>query len=527
MLWPQVLTLWISLLALLVRPNNSTPIVDLGYARYRGAVDTATNVTTFLGVRYAAPPINEGRFSAPQAPAYEPGVQEATSQPDECFQTMDFATSPAEDCLFLNVYYPSDAAGVPVGRLPTLVYIHGGSYLLGGARQFRGTDLLAQSNRGIVVVIIQYRLSIFGFLPGTEVKKHGALNAGLLDQDFALRWVQKHISKFGGDPTKVTIWGESAGAGSVLQQVIAHNGRTEPQLFRAAITSSTCITSQYSYDDPIAENLYSQVVNQANCTTIGVDSLACLRRLDAAALMDVHQSIHGAGFFGTVTFGPVVDGEFITQRPTLALAQGRVNGQALLSVTNTFEGTIFVNQSAPEDAAQYARHLFPKLDAATGERVAALYDGLGTDVFQNNAIMGETIFICPSYFLQRAFGASHRPAFKGEFAVPQGLHGRDLQYYFPSLPLDVPVLGYPEFFNNTVFINAFARSFISFAISLDPNVKVAPTITPRWDTWADGEREMVFNRTEAGVPLVRARKTDEALLERCRFWESMGEFIGQ
>ncbi|KAJ7152878.1 Alpha/Beta hydrolase protein [Mycena filopes] len=527
MLWPQVLTLCISLLALLVRPNNSTPIVDLGYARYQGTVDNATNVTTFLGVRYAAPPINEGRFSAPRAPGFEPGVQQATSQPHECFQTIDFATSPAEDCLFLNVYYPSDAAGVPVGGLPTLVYMHGGGYYLGGARQFRGTDLIAQSNRGIVVVIIQYRLNIFGFLPGAEVKKHGALNAGLLDQDFALRWIQKHISKFGGDPTKVTIWGESAGAGSVLQQVVANNGRTKPQLFRAAITSSTYLPSQYKYDDPIAENLYSQVVTKTNCTTAGEDSLACIRRVDAAALMDVHQSIYGAGFYGTVTFVPVVDGEFITQRPTLALAQGRVNGQALLSVTNAFEGTIFVNQSAPEDAAQYARHLFPKLDAATGKRVAALYGALGTEVFQNNAIMGETILICPSYFLQRAFGTSHRPSFKGEFAVAGGLHGRDLQYYFPSLPLDVPVLGYPEFFNNTAFINAFARSFISFAISLDPNVKVAPTITPRWDEWSDGEKEMVFNSTEAGVPLIHARKTDDALLERCRFWESVGELIGQ
>ncbi|KAJ6577950.1 Carboxylesterase [Mycena capillaripes] len=208
----------------------ATPIVDLGYAQYQGAVDTTTNVTTFLGIRYAAAPIAESecrpdnlRFRAPQPPKVVPGVQQATEQPDQCFQTISLLVSPTnslrqreatniswEDCLFLSVSYPSDAVGVPVGGLPTLVYIHGGGhvlydllghqvvtnvwtrYTMGSSSQFRGTDLIAQSNRGIVTVIIQYRLGLFGFLSGAEVKKNGKLNTGLLDQELSV--VNVHVT---------------------------------------------------------------------------------------------------------------------------------------------------------------------------------------------------------------------------------------------------------------------------------------------------------------------------------------------
>ncbi|KAJ7470977.1 Alpha/Beta hydrolase protein [Mycena latifolia] len=456
------------------------------------------------------------------------GVQLATTEPNECFQASDgvSATNPlrsradeiiaTEDCLFLNVHYPSNAAGTPVGDLPTIVWIHGGGYLAGAASSFNGEDLIRQSNRGIVVVIIQYRLGVFGFLPGAKVKKNGTLNAGLLDQDFALRWVNQHISKFGGDPSKVTIWGESAGAGSVLQHVVANNGQTQPQLFRAAMTSSTFLPSQYNFDDRIPEMVFSEVVAQTNCTAAS-DVMACLRAVDAAILATANTNINQAAFFGTFTLVPVVDGTFITQRPSLSLLEGKVNGKALLSVTNTFEGTIFVNRSIASTAAQYAFDLFPNLDRGQADAVGALYSGLGTSIFQDNAVQGESIFICPTYTLLRAFPGR---SFKGEFAIPPGLHGSDIVYYFPGTST-------PSF-NNTAFINAFAQSFISFAISLDPNVKVDPaTITPHWNLFDVGNTEMLFNETATGAPDVRAIKTSNALLERCLFWESVSGFTAQ
>ncbi|KAJ7319041.1 Alpha/Beta hydrolase protein [Mycena albidolilacea] len=498
--------------------------VDLGYAQYQGIVNTASNITHFLGIRYAAAPLGDLRFRAPQPPANETGVQQATAQPNKCLQA-DSGRSPTnpfesradqiiatEDCLFLNVYYPSDEAGTPPTNLPTLVWIHGGGYLSGQASRFNGEDIIRQSNRGVVVVVIQYRL---GFLPGAAVKKNGTLNAGLLDQDFALRWVNQHISKFGGDSAKVTIWGESAGAGSVLQHVVANGGQTKPQLFRGVITSSTFLPSQYQFDDRIPELLFSEVVAQTNCA-IAQDSLTCLRTANATVLEMANYNINAAGFFHTFSTVPVIDGVFITQQPTLSFLESKVNGEALLSVTNTFEGTAFVNQSVNVTAAQYSLDLFPKFRTPQANSVGELYAGLGTEQFQVNGVQGESIFICPTYDLLNAFSGR---SFKGEFAIPPGRHGNDIVYYFPGTSTPP--------FNNTDFINAFTQSFTSFIINLDPNIKVSNTITPHWNMFNDDHTEMLFNMTAAGAPVVRQITTSNALLNRCRFWRSVGNLTGQ
>ncbi|KAJ7732174.1 Alpha/Beta hydrolase protein [Mycena metata] len=513
--------------AILCAAAQSTPVIDLGYAQYQGTVSTA-NISQFLGIRYAAAPIGDLRFRAPQPPANVTGVQQATVEPNQCFQASNglSPTNPletratevisTEDCLFLNVFYPSDSTGTPPANLPVIVWIHGGGYLAGQASAYNGADVINQSNRGVVIVAIQYRLGVFGFLPGAKVKANGALNAGLLDQDFALRWVNKNIVKFGGDPLKVTIWGESAGAGSVLQQVVANGGKTKPQLFRSAITSSTFLPSQYKYNDRIPELLFIEIVTQANCTT-AANSMACLRAVDANSLQTSNTQINNDGFWGTFLFVPVVDGTFIRQRPTLSLLEAKVNGEALLAVTNTFEGTDFVDQStgATANATQYALNLFPDFGPAQADKVGALYAGLGTPLFQENAIQGESIFICPTYFLLNAFNGR---SFKGEFSIPPGLHANDVAYYWPTLSTPA--------FQNTEFINAFAQSFTSFAISQDPNIKVSATITPKWSKWAVGHAEMNFNET-AGVPEVQPVKTSDALLERCQFWDSVGSLTAQ
>ncbi|KAJ6496021.1 Alpha/Beta hydrolase protein, partial [Mycena sanguinolenta] len=522
-----------SLLAVSLAGAQTSPIINLGYAQYQGAVNPANNITHFLGIRYAAAPIGNLRFRAPQPPANQTGVQQATAQPNECFQAFDGVspTNPfekrtsqiidTEDCLFLNVYYPSNAAGTPLKDLPTLVWIHGGGYVAGGASSYNGEDIINQSARGVVVVIIQYRLGVFGFLPGAAVKKNGALNAGLLDQELALRWVNQHISKFGGDSCKVTIWGESAGAGSVVQHIVANGGRTKPQLFRGAITSSTFLPSQYKYNDRVPEALFSEFVAQTNCTS-ATDALACLRAVDANALATVNANINAAGFFGTFVTVPVVDGVFITQRPTLSLLEGKVNGEALLSVTNAFEGVLFVNQSAATTATQYSLDLFPGFSPTQANSVGALYANDGNDLFQVDAIQGESIFICPTYYLLNAFRGR---SYKGEFAILPAWHGNDVEYYFPG-GLPQPFQGTE--FNNTDFINAFAQSFTSFIIHQNPNVKVDPkTITPHWNTFDVNDTEMLFNKTAANEPVVHAITTSNALLERCAFWHSVGNLTGQ
>ncbi|KAE9408460.1 alpha/beta-hydrolase [Gymnopus androsaceus JB14] len=513
----------------------SAPIIDLGYAQYQGVYDSVNNVTSYLGVRYAAPPIGDLRWRAPQSPANNSsaGVQQANTQPNPCPQasTGDASTNPLEgqssltrradapgtgpeDCLFLNVYFPGDT--IPTKPFPTLVWIHGGGYISGGADTFEGSDLLREANNEIVAVIIQYRLGLFGFLPGSEVKANGTLNAGLFDQDFALRWVQSHISQFGGDPTKVTIWGQSAGAGSVLQHIVAQDGQTSPQLFRGAITSSTFLPSQYLYNDTIPELLYSEVVAQTNCSSAD-DSLTCLRSVNETLLETINTNLNVEGFFGTFLFVPVVDGTFITQRPTEALKQGKVNGKALLAVTNTNEGILFVNQTNPiTNVSLYAGTLFPKFGPTQDNETAEIYASLGTPLEQDDAIMAESIFICPSFYLLSAFPNS---SWKGQFAIPPATHGEDLDYYFPSS-------GTPGF-NNTQFLAAFSGAFLSFVVSQDPNDKIAPTITPFWDMYSNGSTVMVFNQTVDDLPDIHVDTADASQLERCSFWNSVGALTGQ
>ncbi|KAF7375411.1 Carboxylic ester hydrolase [Mycena sanguinolenta] len=533
-----------------------SPIIDVGYTQYQGFVDTTSNITQFLGMRYAAPPIGDLRFRAPQPPPTEAGVQAAVDQPNWCMQSGDgtATTNPfrnikrenpvaPEDCLFLKYVSDVDACTTPVTELAhhrATSQLWCGSmeegmcrYIAGAAIGASGEDVVKRSNNGVIVVVIQYRLGVFGFLAGSAVKNDGALNAGLrkflliflgyiprlmsiqVDQDFALRWVQTHISKFGGDPSKVTIWGQSAGAGSVLQHVIANGGKTEPQLFRGAITSSTFLPSQYNYDDKVPEWIFNQVVAQTNCSS-AVDAMTCLRAVDQSILQTANAAINNAGFYGTFTTVPVVDGEFIVQRPTLSLIEGKVNGQALMSTTNTNEGVDFVNQSVPIAAGQYSELLFPEFTEIQSLLVGLLYGGLGTDLFQDNAIMGESIFICPTYFLLSAFKGR---AWKGEFAVPPALHSDDYAYYWPN--------GVAPPFNNTDFINAFAQIFTSFIVNLDPNDKLAPTISPKWDQHSEGNTEMLFNKTENNQPDIRAIETSLELLERCAFWDSVGPLIGQ
>ncbi|KAF8869965.1 alpha beta-hydrolase [Infundibulicybe gibba] len=527
----------------------ATQVVDLGYAKYQGFVDPATHNTNFLGIRYAVAPTGPLRWRAPQMPQNVTGIQQANAQPPMCFQAgpgqadkrntikrpfrvesrAAVSTEESEDCLFLNVYTPGNLSE-STQNLPVVVWIHGGGYMQGGASLtlpgtdviYDGNDLIREANGGVVAVIIQYRLGVFGFLPGTKVKEGGALNAGLLDQEFALRWVQKHIHKFNGDPSRVTIWGQSAGGGSAMLHAIANGGNTQPSLFRGAISSSSYVPSQYYYDDVIPEKLYSQVVALTNCSV--PDSLSCLRAADAEILEAANVHIGNSTFFGTWAFVPVVDGTFIRQRPTEAFKQGKLNGlilayssEAVMAVTNAFEGISFVNSSiaATVQIPDFVAQLFPLLDTRQIADAAAQYQDLGAPIDQAIAIVGESILICPTYLFLRAFGLK---AFRGEYAVPPANHGDDIFYYFPKA-------GTPRFANPD-FSKAFSGSFLNFVLSLSPDIKSDPTtITPKWDAW-EGSTEMVFNRTEAGNPDIQAMKTSSALLKRCSFWKSVAAATG-
>ncbi|EIW83611.1 alpha beta-hydrolase [Coniophora puteana RWD-64-598 SS2] len=535
-------------LAVVALGQSQSPAIDLGYATYEGTTNTTTGVTSFYGIRYAAPPTGEFRFGAPQPPAHVSGIQQATNEPNSCYQATNghMPSSPyarsqgstsalgkraepvySEDCLFLNVFTPVNLSTTATSGLPVVVFIHGGgytvcSYVAGSVYTQHGENLVADADNDVVMVGIQYRLGIFGFLSGNEVVEGGgALNAGLLDQTFALQWVQDHISKFGGDASKVTIWGQSAGAGSVFQHIIANGGNTQPPLFRAAMTSSTFFPSQYWYNGTIPETVYQAIVNGTGCST-SVSSFACLRSASVDILEQLNNQTNNDAFYGVYTTVPVVDGKLIVEPPIETLAKGHVNGEVLLSVTNSDEGALFVNADVPFDPVYYIHNLFPQLPADDVQKVADAYETYtipagrgvpeGRDVTQAIGIMGESIFYCATYFLLEGFSKAGKNAWKGFFGIPPGYHAEDVPYYFTSSVrfFDGPPIDNPS------FTASFAQSFMSVVINLDPNDHInSSDVTPQWKTWAQANTEMLFNVTETNLTDIHAITTDPGMLARC------------
>ena len=221
--------------------SNADPlVVDLGYETYQGVANASTKLNTFKGIRYAGPPTGSKRWQPPYPPKSNRGqMLMANALPPKCPQSgfvpqyfPGFNFTGDEDCLFLSVYAPQKAQ-----KLPVLVWIHGGGYGLGSGNEDL-SSIINTNNNGFIGVAIQYRLGAFGFMSSDEIHRFGTPNAGILDQTFALQWVQSYIHLFGGDPNRVTISGESAGGGSVMLQTMAFGGYLGDSLFQNASSCS-------------------------------------------------------------------------------------------------------------------------------------------------------------------------------------------------------------------------------------------------------------------------------------------------
>ena len=327
-----------TILGFLAGVSHSSLTVDLGYSKYTGYHNASSNLNYWRGIRYADAPIGQNRWAAPKPPPNTgANITLTETYPSMCPQTF-FGGSPAvgyfdEDCLMLQVVATPNPD--PRKPLPVMVYIHGGGYS-GGSMQWSFEEMINNNNQGFIFVAIQYRLGAFGFLSSSEVSKFGLANAGLWDQAFALQWVQDHISKFGGDPTRVTISGESAGGGAVMLLAMANKGQWGTKYFQNVIAASPFLPQQWEYNGAAPTTAYESFAKNAGCGNGTVDPthgsiLACLRKADTKVLQDANFNVAFAGHSGEWTFLPVTDYKLIFSAPSQQLKNGPVNGRRLLT----------------------------------------------------------------------------------------------------------------------------------------------------------------------------------------------------
>jgi carboxylesterase type B len=252
----------------------------------RGVISADGRVANFLGIPYAAPPVGALRWRPPQPAAAWTGVHAADHYGSVCAQPLsgDGPASISEDCLYINVQRP--ALGDRRQRLPVYVYVHGGGLTRGSGSYFNMDKIVRET--GVIGVTFNYRLGVFGFLahPGLDAEQGESGNYGLLDQQAALRWLRRNVAVFGGDPSRVTVGGESAGGWAVCAHLVSPGSHG---LFaQAMIQSGSCQTEAVDQADAIGSGF---AVN-AGCSDVDpATAVACLRALPAATLVDDERSL--------------------------------------------------------------------------------------------------------------------------------------------------------------------------------------------------------------------------------------------
>ena len=412
--------------------------VSTEQGKIAGKLADQGSMQAFLGIPYAAPPVGQLRFQPPVTPASWTGVRDATKFGSRCEQWpiwKDYIfqdAGPSEDCLYLNVYTP---ATIKVGsRLPVMFWIHGGGYTAGSGSEPRYTNP-ALVHHGVIVVTINYRLGVFGFLASSGLAKESggkAGNYGLMDMVAALHWVQNNIAQFGGDPKNVTIFGESAGsfAVSTLMAVPAAQG-----LFTKVIGESG---APFGSVLPVTLLVKQASQDQAWVESLGLHNLAELRA------MPVDKLLAAAEKKGVLSFAPVVDGRLLTEPVPQLYAKGKQAHVPLLAGWNRDERTntvskgitpekwrAFAEQHYGVKADKFLKH-FPGNTTEEAVRSADAYTTAGFIAYGSWA------------WIEAQTKTGHAPVYRYRFDLPAtpsemhpegkyAFHSDDLEYVFGTL----------------------------------------------------------------------------------------------
>jgi para-nitrobenzyl esterase len=476
MLAIAVLALGISTLA------HAAPLtVQTAQGTVHGKAINNGQVQAFLGLPYAAPPVGNLRWRAPQPPSGWKDVRDATSFGAHCAQVhiwddIFFEDSgPSEDCLFLNVYAPTGSNAD--SKLPVLFWIHGGGYAVGASSEPRHNgDFLPL--KGVVLVTINYRLGIFGFLATTDLahEANGAAgNYGLLDMVAALQWVEANIRNFGGDPGNVTIFGESAGSFAVSTLMASPAARG---LFHKAIGESGA-----AFGDTLPTGTLEAREKRDGewVASLGVKSLEQLRALPTGKILDAARSK------GVIGFSPVIDGKFLVESVAGAYAAGNQAHVPLLAGWNRDEGRSQVNGMTAEKWKAYAVEHFKERAAEflklypcdTDEQALRSAIDYGGDAF---------IAFGTWKWIEAQRMTSDSPVFRYRFDLASppskfhvgsfAFHSDEIEYVFGTLDTRAGAVWRPE---DRALSDQMMNYWTNFARTGDPNGPGLPP-WPKYDS---------------------------------------------
>lgn len=471
------------------------PVVEVETGRLRGTRRGA--VSSFRGIPYAAPPVGTGRFAPPLPPAPWTGERDAAAAGPAAPQNpsmlerllgseRELVTDEAA-CLTCNVWTP----GPDHELRPVLVWIHGGAFVTGsGSVPWYDGSRLAEAG-DVVVVTLNYRLGALGFLHLAELGGEpfaGSGNVGLLDQVAALRWVQRNIAAFGGDPDTVTVFGESAGGMSVgcLLGMPAARG-----LFHRAVPQSGAASNVRS----------SQAATQTAelfLHELGVDhtDVSALRALPVDRILAAQASVAARSGPRGLPFQPVLDGTVLARPPLEVVADGGAHGVALLAGTTTDEMRLFTAFD-PSLAELDAEGLERRLEGLLGERAhealsvyaAGLPGARPADVWA--AVLTDSVFRQPAIRLAEAHAAHDARTWMYRFGYPSpafggslgACHAIEIPFVFDNLDAPGASLLTGDGDDRHALARATSRAWLAFARHGDPNHDGLP----EWPAY-DGER---------------------------------------
>ena len=399
--------------------SAATPVVTTAGGKLQGVREQG--VEAFKGIPFAAPPVGEWRWRAPRPAAPWEGVRAADKFGHDCMQTpfpgddAPLSVTPAEDCLYLNVWRPAKAKSGAANKLPVLVWIYGGGFINGGSSPhiYRGTEF---ARDGVVYVSFNYRIGRFGFFGFPELSRQDADqgllgNYGYMDQVAALKWVRDNIAAFGGDPAQVTIAGESAGGASV------HFLLTSPLaqgLFARAIVQSgggrgpLMGPRQLKEDQPNVPS--SETLGQRFATRMGITgtdaaALTALRALPAEKITDGLHLGNGSPDAG----GPMADGKLVVGDP------GKVYSAAHQAKVPLMIGA--TSADIGNAGAKTKKDAFAQFGVFAPQAKAA-YDPDGKkELARLNAEIGrDRMMVEPARFVAVAFAAQGLPAYHYRFS---------------------------------------------------------------------------------------------------------------